>query len=374
MGQLAAAMLRRCCAGLIGAALLAACGGPARPGPITGVVSGAPASIDDGWTLSTLAAEGFDVAAITALSARIAGGQYGQVDGLVVARDGKLCFDGYFNGTPYDVHEMQSVTKSVTSALIGAAIARGAITSPQQPVGALLPAFAAAAAADPAKNAIRLEHLLTMSSGLDWDETTIPNGDSRNTLTQMNASADWEAFVLGRRATEPPGARFNYNSGGVILLGAVLRATTGQDVAAFSAEALFSPMGIRDARWSRNPSRPEQVHTGGGLSLRARDAAKFGQLYLDEGIWAGQRLLPVNWIRESTQPRIGAWDGAQYGFLWWLRMAAGGRPVVEGWGTRGQHVFVVPPLRLVVVVTASDNRIDAGRQILDGVIAAAAGR
>lgn len=345
------------------AACLAACGGGTRPSRTPAVVSGAPASINDGWALSSAEAEALDPAAMTAVSAAIAGGQFGDVDALVVARHGKLCFDGYYNGTPYDVHEMQSVTKSVTSALIGAAIARGAIAGVQQPVSALLPAFA--------KNDIHLEHLLTMTSGLDWDETTIPNGDSRNTLTQMNASADWDGFVLSRGAVEVPGARFNYNSGGVILIGAVLRATTGQDAAAFAGDALFAPMGIRDARWFRNPARPEQVHTGGGLSLRARDAAKFGQLYLDEGVWAGQRLLPASWIHDSTRPRIGAWDGAQYGFLWWLRIATGGRDVAEGWGTRGQHVFVVAPLDLVVVVTARDNRIDAGRQILDLVIAAA---
>lgn len=364
---------RVCCAALAAVALLAACGGGTRPSGPVAVVSGVPASIDDGWALSSVTGEGFDGAAIAALSAAIAAGQYGEVDGLVVVRNGRLCFDGYFNGTPYDVHEMQSVTKSVTSALVGAAIARGAIAGVQQPVSALLPAFAAAAQVDPAKHDIRIEHLLTMSSGLDWDETTTPNGDPRNTLTLMNASADWDAFVVSRRAAEMPGARFNYNSGGVILLGAVLRATTGQDAAAFAAAALFAPLGIRDARWFRNPAHPEQVHTGGGLSLRARDAAKFGQVYLDEGVWAGQRVLPAEWIRESTRPRIGAWDGAQYGFLWWLRTATGGRGVAEGWGTRGQHVFVVAPLRLVVVVTARDNRIDAGRQILDVVIAAASG-
>jgi CubicO group peptidase (beta-lactamase class C family) len=361
-------------AGWACAALLVACGGGTRPSGTSTIVSGAPTAIDDGWTLSSAGAEGLDAAGMAALSGAIASGQYGQVDGLVIARNGRLCFDGYYNGTPYDVHEMQSVTKSVTSALIGVAVARGAIAGVQQPVAAVLPAFAAAALSDPAKGRIRVEDLLTMSAGLDWDETTIPNGDPRNTLTQMNASPDWDAFVLSRGAIDLPGLRFNYNSGGVILLGAILRAATGQDAAAFAADALFAPMGIRDARWSRNPARPEQVHTGGGLSLRARDAAKFGQMYLDEGVWAGQRLLPADWIRESTRPRIGAWDGAQYGYLWWLRIATGGHSIAEGWGTRGQHVFVVAPLRMVVVVTARDNRIDAGRQILDFVIGAAATR
>ena len=353
------------------AALLGACGAT-RPSPPSVTISGDPTSIDDGWVRSTAAAEGLEPSRLASLSAGIAAGQYGGIDALVIARHGRLCFDGYFNGSPFDVHEMQSVTKSVTSALVGAAIARGAIGGVEQPVTALLPAFADAARTDPAKNAIRLEHLLTMSSGLDWDEISTPNGDSRNTLTQMNGSADWEAFVVARRAVDLPGSRFVYNSGGVILLGAILRAATGQDAAAFAADALFAPLGIRDQRWSRNPSRVEQVHTGGGLSLRARDAAKFGQLYLDEGTWAGQRVLPANWIRESMRPRLPASDGAQYGYLWWLRRVEGRFDAAEAWGARGQHVFVLPALRLVVVVTAHDSRVDTGRQILDAVVAAAA--
>ena len=352
------------------AALLCACGAT-RPSPPSVTVSGEPTSIDDGWVRSTVTAEGLEPSRIAALSAAIVTGQYGGIDAVVIARNGRLCFDGYFNGSPFDVHEMQSVTKSVTSALVGAAIARAPIGGVDRPVTALLPAFADAARTDPAKNAIRLEHLLTMSSGLDWDETSTVNGDSRNTLTQMNASPDWEAFVVTRRAVEPPGSRFVYNSGGVILLGAIIRAATGQDAAAFASDALFAPLGIRDQRWSRNPSHFEQVHTGGGLSLRARDAAKIGQLYLDEGVWADRRVLPANWIRESTRPHLPASDGAQYGFLWWLRRAEGRVDVAEAWGTRGQHVFVLPALRLVVVVTAHDSRVDTGRQILDAVVAAA---
>jgi CubicO group peptidase (beta-lactamase class C family) len=240
-----------------------------------------------------------------------------------------------------------------------------------QPVTALLPEFAAAAEADPPKGRIHVEHLLTMSSGLDWDEMSFPNGDPRNTLTQMNASADWVGYVVARRAAEVPGSRFVYNSGGTILLGAILRAATGQDVVAFAGDVLFAPLGIANQTWTRNPSHPDQVHTGGGLALRARDAAKIGQVYLDEGSWDGRQVLPAAWVRNSLQPHLPATDGAQYGFNWWLRAATGGVSIGDAWGARGQHVFVVPARRMVVVVTAHDERIDAGRQILDVVIDAA---
>jgi CubicO group peptidase (beta-lactamase class C family) len=204
---------------------------------------------------------------------------------------------------------------------------------------------------------------------MDWDES-LPISDARNPLGQMNGSPDWVAFVVARRIVEAPGIRFVYNSGGVILLGAIVRAATGQDAAGFAADNLFAPMGITDARWSRNSANPEQVHTGGGLSLRARDQAKFGQAYLDDGVWAGRRVLPSQWVRDSTAPRLVASDGAQYGYLWWLRSAPGALNVAEAWGARGQHIFVVRPMNLIVVVNARDNAVDAGRQLLNEVISA----
>src|SRR5262245_34661049 len=151
--------------------VLAGCG-TTQPSRTAAPIDPTPRSIDDGWALSTAASEGLDATRLTTLSTAISSGQYGGVDALVIARNGHLCFDGYFSGTALDVHEMQSVTKSVTAALIGAAIARGAIASAQQPVVAALPAFDAAARDDPAKRQIRIEHFLTMSSGLDWDETS----------------------------------------------------------------------------------------------------------------------------------------------------------------------------------------------------------
>jgi CubicO group peptidase (beta-lactamase class C family) len=375
-------------------------------------VDGRPLALADGWTISTLDAEGIDPARIGILQQRIERGELRGIDSVLIVRHGRLSYEAYWNGGPIELHELQSVTKSVTSALVGAAIQRGLLTDLEQPVGSVLPSFAAAVAHDPNKARIRLVHLLTMSSGLDWDESW-PYDDPRNTLAQMNASRDWEGYVLSRRAAEEPGTRFVYDSGGVILLGAVLRAVTGGDIAAlaeawlfdpmqvesarwsrnperpsevhpgavlramssedaasFAEGALFSPLGISRSRWFRNPYRPEQVHTGGGLSLSARDQAKFGQLYLAEGLWLGRRILPAEWVRESTRPWLRAW-GAEYGFLWWLRSVSGDVRVVEAWGTRGQHIFVVGAFDLVVVVNAHDDAVDAGLAVLAEILAAA---
>jgi CubicO group peptidase (beta-lactamase class C family) len=352
---------------LSGIASICACSTPSAPSSTRVRVD--PAQLGDGWTASTPVAEGIDATRLEALTQRIANREFGLVDSLTISRNGRLCYDAYFNGDANVLHETQSVTKSVTSALIGLAIARGAILDAHQPVVAVLPDYAVALRDDPAKAALRIDHLLTMSSGIDWDES-LPIADARNALGRMNESPDWVAFVIARRIVEAPGTRFVYNSGGVILLGAILYAATGQDAARFAADNLFAPMGITDASWSRNPAHPEQVHTGGGLSLRARDQAKFGQAYLDDGMWAGRRVLPSQWVRDSTAPRLAASDGAQYGYLWWLRSVASALDVAEAWGARGQHIFVVRPSNLVVVVNARDTAVDAGRQVLNEIISA----
>jgi CubicO group peptidase (beta-lactamase class C family) len=387
-----------------------ACHAP-KAGPDSPELDGKPVALGDGWATSTLDAEGIDPARIGILQHRIERGELRGVDSVLIVRHERLCYEAYWSGGPNVLHELQSATKSVTSALVGAAIQRGFLTDVEQPVSSVLPSFAAAVADDPGKARIRLVDLLTMSSGLDWDESW-PYDDPRNTLAQMNASRDWEGYVLSRRAAEAPGTRFVYDSGGVILLGAVLRAVTGGDIAALAEAQLFAPMQVRGARWSRNkewptevdpgavlramssedaasfaegalfsplgvsafrwfrnPYRPEQVHTGGGLSLSPRDQAKFGQLYLAEGLWLGRRILPAEWVRESTRPRLRAWD-AEYGFLWWLRSVSGDVRVAEAWGARGQHIFVVGAFDLVVVVNGHDDAVDAGLAVLGEILAA----
>src|SRR5262245_51273057 len=124
------------------AALTSVCG-PTQPTStsMAGILSATPTAIGDGWALSTLRDERIDTARLESLAQRIQGGRYGRVDALVIARNGRLCYDAYFSGSPTAIHELQSVTKSVTSALVGAAVARGAIASAQQPVAALLPDF-----------------------------------------------------------------------------------------------------------------------------------------------------------------------------------------------------------------------------------------
>jgi len=327
-----------------------------------------PEALADGWPVATLEAEGIDLARIEGLAERIERGQAGRVRSLLIARHGRLAFERYWYGGGREVlHELQSVTKSVTSALVGIAIDRGAIAGPEEPIERYFPGYAAAFRVDPAKGGLRLRHLLTMTAGLRWDERSTPFDDPRNSIGRMNASPDWVGYVLDQPVAEPPGTRFNYTSGCSILLGEILRQATGQDAARFAEEALFSPLGISAYSWYRHPTHPDHPpHTGGGLALRARDLAKLGQLYLDGGEWTGRPVVSEEWVGESTRVWIPADPGSHYGFQWWLHaLAASGAPndLVHGWGYRGQHLFVAPRLDLVVVMNGQNEQDDPGLRL-----------
>jgi len=323
-----------------------------------------PVAGTDGWEVSTLEAEGIDLDRIESLARRLQRGDFGAVHDLLLVRHGRLVYEQYFGvGSREALHEMQSVTKSVMSALVGIAVDRGQVADLEQPLEAFLPERAEAFRADPAKSDLRLRHLLTMTAGLDWDETTIPYTDARNSNIAMNDSFDWTTYVLSRRVVEAPGVRFNYTSGCPILLGDVLRQVTGLWPDDFAAETLFRPLGIERYSWYRNPRDPRHPpHTGGGLSLRARDLAKFGELYLRRGTWRGTRILSEEWVEESSRFWIPARPGVGYGYYWWLRPlspGAGSSPqsygIVAGEGAGGQYVFTIASLDLIVVMNA-DNR------------------
>jgi CubicO group peptidase (beta-lactamase class C family) len=207
------------------------------------------------------------------------------------------------------------------------------------------------------KAGIRIRDLLAMRAGMAWDESTYPFSDDRNDAGRLNRSADWIRSALEQPMEATPGTTWRYSSGAAILLSGILLRKTGMDAVAYAVRYLFGPLGITDFDWYRNP-RDGLPHTGGGLHLLPRDLARFGQLYLDGGLWKSIRLVPEAWVRESATVRSVVGENG-YGYQWWtrpLRGAAGHAPergdVPFGWGYGGQHVFVSPHLDLVVVVNA----------------------
>jgi CubicO group peptidase (beta-lactamase class C family) len=307
-----------------------------------------------------------DSVRIALLSQQIRRGDFGAIHSLLIARHGQLLVDEYYRGyNAGQLHTLQSVTKSVTSLLVGLAIADGLIASVDQPLETLVPpAYREPFRADPRKRAIRLRDVLSMTPGLDWDEANPPYSDSSNVVRLMNRTEDWPAFVLNRPMAHTPGTRFFYNSGSSILLSLILQHATGMRAHWYAERRLFDPLGITPYAWNRHRTHPDHLtHTGGGLYLRPRDLAKIGQLLVDGGRWKGAQVVPDAWIEESTKRRVDRDSvGGAYGYQWWLRFPSAQAPahrhaagrVVYAAGYGGQFVFAVPALSLVVVVTGQD--------------------
>lgn len=279
---------------------------------------------------------------------------------LLVVKDGRLVVEEYFGvGDPDGLHDVRSVTKSVVSALTGIALARGDIRSLDDAaadyLGPLVPDL------DPEKRVITIRHLLTMTSGLEWDES-----GGFGSYTEWIRSRDHLGFLLDKPFEAAPGSRFNYNSAAVHLLGVVLEQATTMKLPTLAQFALFDPMGIASSRWE---SLGGGFHNGGaGLDLRPRDLARFGQLFLQRGSSGGHQVMPAEWVDISSDAAAGqgigagslggipALGGTSYGYLWWVAPGAS-EPLYFAWGYGGQYVVVVPDLGLVVVATNDWYRV-----------------
>jgi CubicO group peptidase (beta-lactamase class C family) len=262
---------------------------------------------------------------------------------LLVIRNGFVVTDAYFYPfTPNTRHDVASVTKSITSTLVGLAIDKGLIKDVSQPVLGLF-ADRKAVSLDESKKAMTVEHLLMMESGLQCI-----NSPTEVTLFQMIGSPDWIQFMLDLPMTDAPGARFAYNSGAVHLLSAIVRKTSGMNALSFARRYLFEPLGISDVSWPADP-RGEDNRGWGDLQLRPHDMAKIGYLFLNNGLWEGKQVLSADWVRAATQRRVSLRDGESYGYLWWMPAQPPG--LIEARGRGGQRIIIWPEKNAVIVFT-----------------------
>jgi CubicO group peptidase (beta-lactamase class C family) len=329
---------------------------------------GAPLKVDGEWSTSSPEEAGLDAALLCSLNERLDKSPEMNVHAVVVVRGGKLIYESYHAGedekwgrkqgvTPYTSqmqHDVRSISKSVVSLLFGIALDRKLIASVDDPVFRYFPDYAALRT--PEKDNIHLRHLLTMTSGLAWDERRAYS-DPENSERNLIRSIAPYRFVLEQAVWHKPGEEWNYNGGGTQLLAGVLQRTTGKWMADFAKEALFEPLGITQFEWLKMPASGE-VAAASGLRLRPRDLAKIGQLVLNNGTWNGRRIISEAWIRESTQGRIAhfdAVDSLRYGYQWWGdEQKVGDRQIswIAAQGLGGQRIYIVPAFGLVVVITA----------------------
>jgi CubicO group peptidase (beta-lactamase class C family) len=315
----------------------------------------APRDLGDGLAVGTLSGVlGRGMA--ERIVAGVVDGTYADVDGVLVYQGGRLVMEEYFHGYGVDrPHQMRSASKSFVSALVGAAIDRGALAGEGEKVLARLPygPLSAYDNPDPRKAALTLGDLLTMRSGLacdDWDDGS-PGNENR-----MYGSADWVKFTLGLPQLRDAGTEARYCTGGVHVAGRMVERATGKPLPVFAQEALFGPLGIapRSYRWNYALDSSNE-RTVAQLYLRPRDFLKLGVVYLDGGRWRGRRVLSESWVARSTAraTRIGS---RGYGYYWWHQpFTVGGRrvEVLNASGNGGQKLYILPEHGVVVAFTGS---------------------
>ncbi len=323
----------------------------------------------EGWRTAAPEAQGLDSAhlaeTIDTFSER-------NVNSMVIIRKGYIVAEAYREGlNEISLQDVKSVTKSFTSALTGIAIADNK-----------LPGATAARVSDyfpewsnvPLKGDVRVGHLLSMTSGLAW------NNENEQSSHAMMAGENWVQVILNHSPKYAPGMAFNYSNGDAHLMSALLHKATGESLLDYAKSRLFAPLGIRLVNWNHDP----QGHTIGSWSIgiSARDMAKLGLLYMKDGEWEGKTIIPKGWIQESLVKRVilNHRDGLQggYGYYWWSKPVS--RALFDGdtkrydafyaSGADGQRVFVVPELQLIVALTASSSDPEMPEQLLSSIIRA----
>ena len=297
----------------------------------------------DGWQTSTPEEQGMDSEKLADMLTFIQDEDY-NIDSVTIVRNGYLVTDAnFYPFQPDSKHIIHSCTKSVVSALIGIAIEQGYIENEQVPVLDLFPERTVANLTAE-KEAMTLEDVLNMATGLDCQDSYLYRWRG---LNEMRQSQDWVQYVLDLPMAEEPGKKFEYCNGASFLLSAIIQETTGMTAFEFAEENLFSPLGISDVIW---PTNPQGISIGWGeLSMRPHDMAKIGYLFLNDGWWQDEQVVPVSWVEASTRKHISSRtleDG--YGYQWWVNDSG----MFMALGYRGQYIVVVPEEELVVVFTS----------------------
>ncbi len=322
-----------------------------------------PAQADD-WPVVPLSGAGFDADVGGRLDAAVENGELPNLHAVVVARQSQLALERYYEGPderwgesignvafgPDIKHDLRSVSKSIVSLLYGIALGQSKVPVLNEPIVDSFPYDDLKS--DPERRRMTVAHALTMSLGIEWDES-LPYTDPRNSEIAMELATDRYRFILERPFVAKPGTVWNYSGGATALLARLISDGTNMPLDGFAWVKLFEPLGITDTEWVKGLNG--EPAAASGLRLRPRDLAKIGQLVLDKGRWNDQQVVPADWLEASTQPRFPAGDGLEYGYQWWLgKGRVDGQRWIAGFGNGGQRLVIMPNRELVVVVMAGN--------------------
>lgn len=315
------------------------------PAPVPEPAPAPEPAVDNSWKFDAPENHNMDPEVLARLHQALEGSS---VYAMVTAKDGVIIDEYYQEG--YDENSMfalHSCSKTFTGALVGIAIEQGLIGGVEDLLSVYLPQVEQLE--DSNKHNITLRHLLTHTSGLEWYEW----GGGYSNWEDFRSAPNWVEYILGRSLVAQPGEIFNYSTGNTHLLSAALQQATGMSELEFGKVNLFEPLGMDSVEWGSDPQGV--IDGGNGISMTARDAARFGQLYLNGGVWNDRQLIPADWLEESTTAKNnGAGDGTgSYGYQWWMRpFGTGNYDTYYAFGAWGQYILVVPELQLVTVIAS----------------------
>jgi len=370
-----------------------ACGGsgggdtapnPPGPPPPAGFIYEVPEDRGDTWTVAHASTQGVAAEALETMMDAVLAGNFDVIDSIAIARGGELVFDETIRTTLADndaevsntelaIHAQFSVSKSITSLVVGIAIDEGYIEGVDVPYLDFF-AYTDYANWDERKNDITLEHVLTMQLGLQWDESDPPYSSPDNQWNRFYFNEhDFAKALLDLPMVADPGTEFAYNTAATVSLGQAVENSVPLMLDDFGISELMLPLGITDIEVTRTPTG--LANGGGGFYLRTRDAAKFGQLLLNDGTWNGERIVSSEWLAASLAPQTAvAWENPEqwdwqvsgYGYQWWTGFYEHGGVAVDtyvAWGYGGQWVVAMPSLDLVVAINS--NGYDGGNAALN---------
>ncbi|WP_374624965.1 serine hydrolase domain-containing protein [Devosia sp.] len=316
------------------------------------------------WDRTTPAEAGFAADLERRFEAGIEAGLLRDFHAVAMSRNGKLVFERYFEGRdeawgddlghvvfgPDTLHDLRSVTKSVTSLLYGIALEEGLVPPLDTPV---VDGFAEYPdlVADPERRKVTIGHTFSMAMGMEWDEN-LPYTDPRNSEIMMERAPDRYRFILDRPIIEPPGQRWIYSGGAVALIGALITRGTGRSLADFARETLFGPLGIDEFFWCAGADGAESAASG--LRLTTRGLLRIGDVLANGGAHGGRQIVPKTWIDACLTSAIRTAFDTGYSRLWYLEVSRapafeGARPWAGGFGNGGQRLWFSPDTGIAAV-------------------------
>jgi CubicO group peptidase (beta-lactamase class C family) len=314
------------------------------------------------WGLSTPEEQGMSSGALADLIDTV--GTRMQ-DSLLIERHGRIVAEAYY--APYRPgipHDLRSVTKSVIGTLTAIEIKGGLLDSTNHPVLDLFK-DKQIENIDANKEAMTVQDLLNMTSGIRWQEDHYTPDE---TIMRMYHAPDRTAFVLDQPMSDPPGSKFYYDSGNPYVLSAIITRATGMNAWDYAKQKLFAPLGIATARWTK-PDAQGVTDGEAGLWLDPRDMLKIGYLYLHEGMWDGQQIIPASWVAYAEAGKVPAKFGLHYANLWWSKPEKG---ALMALGRHSQWILVLPKYDIVAAMTGymPDDQYYPAVRLIDDIVAA----